>query len=112
MTRQQLKNSGLPIGSPSTDVHYDPVTATIIGLSAAGASAYQARESRKEAKKEAAKQQALIAKQEAKIAAEKEKQLKEQRARKQRAMTTDLLSGSETGITDQPTGTLLASGGQ
>lgn len=87
----------------------------VAGLASAGAAVYgvsEARSARKEAKKEAAKQQALIAKQEAKIAAEKEKQLKEQRARKQRAMTTDLLSGSETGITDQPTGTLLASGGQ
>lgn len=108
MTRQTLKTSGLPIGNPDTSVHYDPVTAMIVGsVATAGAGAYTAREARKDAKKEAAKQQALIAEQERKIQAEKEKQLKEQQARRQRAGTQELLTGTETGITGAPAGSLL-----
>lgn len=95
------------------------ITTTLMAVGAlagAGASVYQAKEAKKaqkEAKREAVKQQALVAKQEAKIEAEKRKQAKEQQDRRARAMTKDLLTGSETGITDQPTGTLLApAGGQ
>lgn len=113
MNRNQLKNCGLPIGHPETDVHYDPITALIVGtVASAGASVYSASESRKDAKKEAAKQQALVKKQEEKIEAEKQKQLKEQQERRARAQTSELLTGTETGITGQPASTLLASGGQ
>jgi len=80
------------------------VGAALLG---AGASAVQAYDARKDAKKSAKKQQALVAKQEAKIQAEKDKQLKEQEQRRQRAATSELLTGTETGITDKPKGTLL-----
>lgn len=118
MNRNQLKNCGLPIGEPTIGSDYDrvvcdPITALIVGtVASAGASVYSASESRKDAKKEAARQQALVDKQEAKIEAEKQKQLKEQQERRARAQTSELLTGTETGITGQPAGTLLASGGQ
>ncbi len=76
-------------------------------LLGAGTSAYQAYDAKKDAKKEASKQQALVAEQEAKIQAEKDKQLKEQQARRERGMANELLTGTETGITGTPQGTLL-----
>ena len=80
------------------------IGAALIGT---GASAVQAYDARKDAKKSAKKQEALIAKQEAKIQAEKDKQLKEQQQRRERGMANELLTGTETGITDTPKGTLL-----
>ncbi len=80
------------------------VGAALLG---AGASAYQAYDAKKDAKKEASKQQALVAEQEAKIQAEKDKQLKEQQQRRERSMSQELLTGTETGITGTPQGTLL-----
>ena len=85
------------------------VTSMLLGAAAVagGVSAYQAYDASKDAKKEEAKQQALIKEQEAKIAAEKEKQDKEIKARRERAMSNELLTGTETGITGTPQGTLL-----
>ena len=81
--------------------------ALIAGALGAGVSAVSAYDAKKDAKKEAAKQQALVAEQEAKIQAEKDKQLKEQQQRRERSMSQELLTGTETGITGTPQGTLL-----
>jgi len=72
------------------------VASTISSISAA-----------KDAKKDAAKQAALIKKQEDKIAAEKEKQDKATQERRTRMSSNVLLSGTETGLTGDTTGTLL-----
>ncbi len=85
------------------------VTSMLIGASIAASAAgvYQSVQAKRDAKKEASKQQALVADQEAKIQAEKDKQLKEQQARRGRAQSQELLTGTETGITGKPQGTLL-----
>ena len=90
------------------------ITATTLmaaaSVAGAGVAAYTAYDAKKDAKKEAAKQQALVAEQEAKIQAEKDKQLKEQQLRRERGMANELLTGTETGIAEAPTGTLLTGG--
>ncbi len=85
------------------------VTSLLLGAAVvgAGATAYTAYDARKDAKKEEDKKQALIKEQEAKIQAEKDKQLKEQQARRERGMSNELLTGTETGITGTPQCTLL-----
>ncbi len=80
------------------------IGAALLGAGTTAVSAYSAR---KDAKKEASKQQALVAEKEKKIQDEKDKQLKEQQQRRERGMTQDLLTGTETGITGTPQGTLL-----
>ena len=111
MNRSTLKTAGLPIGNPNTDVHYDPITALVVAsVAGTGASIYQASEAKSDAKKEAAKQAGLIKEQEAKIEAEKLKQTKEAQARRERATKKELLTGTEQGLTGEPTGTLLAGG--
>ncbi len=88
---------------------YSAVTSIMLGAAAlaGGVSAYSAYDAKKDAEKEASKQQALIAEQEAKIQAEKDKQDKEMKARRERGMSNELLTGTETGITGTPQGTLL-----
>jgi len=61
----------------------------------------------KDAKRDAAKQAALVKKQEEKIALEKEKQDRSEQERRARLSSTELLSGTEQGITGDTTGQLL-----
>jgi len=83
------------------------VGAALLGGASTAYQAVEARGARKDAKKAAEKQQALVAKQEAKIEAEKQKQANEQEQRRARSMSKELLSGSETGITDETNAQLL-----
>jgi len=80
-----------------------PILTAVAGV----ASAVSSISAAKDAKKDAAKQAALIKKQEDKIAAEKEKQDKATQERRTRMASNVLLSGTETGLTGDTTGTLL-----
>jgi len=80
-----------------------PILTALVG-GAAAVSTYQAG---KEAKKESKRQQALIAKQEAKIEEDKKRQERVTQERRQRLSTRELLTGGETGLTGQTQATLL-----
>jgi len=95
----------IPIGNVhQTRERYDPVSAAIVIGSAAtaGTSIYQSKKAEKRAKQEQAKQEALIAEQEKKVLAEKRKQEAVTQERKMRMQKTQLLTGGETGVEDQP----------
>jgi len=82
-----------------------PILTAVAGVAGAVSTISASRQ----AKKDAAKQAALIKKQEEKIALEKEKQDKAAQERRQRLASRELLTGGETGLAGETQATLLGS---